>query len=94
MAQIVSLQAGEGKELLGVETMTHFRRLRLQPLQARPSQMWDFTVLMDKSSTTEKDWPIGELKKIVRHLTKLKKDDTIPSSSCVTPFDATNAPLR
>jgi hypothetical protein len=37
ISQIVVLQAKEGKELSGVELITHFICLCIQPLQARAS---------------------------------------------------------
>jgi hypothetical protein len=43
MARITELQAEEGKELSGLEIIMHFFWLRLQPLQARASQIWSYT---------------------------------------------------
>jgi hypothetical protein len=64
----------------------------IKPLQARASTMWAYFGPKDKSRVSDQDLHTSELKKLARRLTKLTKEDEIPSSCCVDPFDATKPP--
>ena len=87
MKKIYALQSATGKELSGLQIITHFLRLRIQPLQSRPSAMWTFSGPEDTSRVSE-DLTTAELEKLARRLTKLTRKDEIPSSCRVKPFSA------
>jgi hypothetical protein len=42
MEKINALQSTIGKELSGLQLMAIFMRMRIQPLQARARQMWNY----------------------------------------------------
>jgi hypothetical protein len=87
MARVHTLQTDEGKELSGLQIMTHFLWLRVQPIQARVHSMWSYMGSKDPTRISKEDLPTAELEKIARQFTTLTGADTIPSSCRVTPFD-------
>lgn len=87
LKRIRKLQSTKGKELSGIQIMTHFLRLRIQPLQARPLSMWTFSGSEDNARVS-KDLATEDLEKYARRLTKLSKKDEIPSSCRVSPYSA------
>jgi len=85
--KLYALQSTAGKELSGLQIITHFIRLRIQPLQSRPTAMWAFSGPKDASRVSE-DLTTADLEKLARRLTKFTRKDEIPSSCRVKPFSA------
>ncbi|KAM0887740.1 hypothetical protein ACQ4PT_028807 [Festuca glaucescens] len=92
MARIHTLQTDEGKELSGLQIMTHFLRLWIQPIQARVHSMWNYMGSKDPTKISKEDLSTAELEKIARQFTTLTAADAIPSSCRVTPFDKKHLP--
>jgi hypothetical protein len=92
MARVHTLQTDEGKELSGLQIMTHFLWLRVQPIQARVHSMWSYMGSKDPTRISKEDLPTAELEKIARQFTTLTGADTIPSSCRFAPFDKENPP--
>jgi hypothetical protein len=91
-ARIHALQTGEGKDLSGLQIMTHFLRVRVQPIQARVHAMWCYSGSKDPTRVSKEDLSTAELEKIARHFTTLTASDNIPSPCRVTPFDKKHPP--
>ncbi|KAM0825709.1 hypothetical protein ACQ4PT_069374 [Festuca glaucescens] len=87
MARIHTLQTDEGKELSGLQIMTHFLRLRVQPIQARVYSMWNYMGSKDLTRISKEDLSTAELETIARQFMTLTAADSIHSSCRVTPFD-------
>lgn len=83
--QICRLHSTTGKELSGVQIMTHFLRIRHQPLQARSRPMWMYTGSKDVDRVSA-DIPLEYFNKLVRHFTKLTKADEVPTKCRVRPY--------
>ena len=92
MARIHTLQIDEGKELSGLQIMTHFLRLRVQPIQARVDSMWNYMGSKDPTRISKEDLSTAELEKVARQFTTLTAANAIPSSCRVTPFDKKHPP--
>ena len=91
MKKIYDLQSTPKKELSGLQLMTHFLRLRIQPLQARANPMWMYSGPGNEMKISV-DLSVEELEKLARRFTKLTKNDPIPSECLVKPYSA-NHPL-
>jgi hypothetical protein len=87
MTRIRALQAAERKELLGVQIITYFLRLCIQPMQGRVSRICSYSGLEDKSRVPKEAWPEGDLEKLVQRLTMLTKKHRVPSSCLSKPYD-------
>ena len=87
MKKIQKLQSTPKKELSGLQIMTHFLRLRIQPLQARDNPMWTYSGPEDETRISV-DLPVESLEKLARRLTKLNKNNKIPSECLVKPYSA------
>ena len=87
MAEIHELQSTAKKELSALQLMTHFLRLRIQPLPARANPMWNYSRPGDEMKISA-DLTVDELEKLARHFTKLTKNDPIPSECLVKPYSA------
>jgi hypothetical protein len=57
MTRITTLKTTLNKEMNGVQLIAYFVRIRIQPLKAKASQMWNLSGLKDKSRTSEDDVP-------------------------------------
>ena len=91
MKKIHELQSTSKKELSGLQLMTHFLRLRVQPLQARTNPMWAYSGPGDEARISV-DLPVESLEKLARRFTKLNKSNSIPSECLVKPY-STDHPL-
>ena len=87
MSKIRELQSTAKKELSGLQLMTHFLRLRIQPLQARTNPMWTYSRSGDEARISA-DLSVDELEKLVRGFTKLTKANPIPSECLVKPYSS------
>ena len=87
MEKIVELQSTPKKELSGIQILTHFLRLRVQPLQARANPMWTYSGPGDEMKISA-DLSVDEIEKLARRFTKLTKKDLIPSECLVKPYSA------
>ncbi|KAM0904346.1 hypothetical protein ACQ4PT_018060 [Festuca glaucescens] len=92
MARIHALQTDKGKELSGLQIMTHFLRLQVQPIQARVSALWTYSGSKDPTRVSKENLSTSELEKLVRQFTRLTQKDDIPSSCRVVPFDKKHPP--
>jgi hypothetical protein len=92
MAQIHTLQTDEGKEFSGLQIITHFLRLRVQPIQARVHGMWSYSGSKDPTRVSKEHLSTAELEKIARQFTTLTAADAIVSSCRITPFDKKHPP--
>ena len=88
--RIKALQTTRGKELSGVQIIAHFLRIRVQPIQARPSPLWLYSGAGDAARISE-DLPVKDLEKLVRRFTSLSKKTEVPASCRVEPFSGTHA---
>ena len=93
MKRMQKLQSTSKKELSGLQIMTHFLRLRIQPLQARSNPMWTYSGPGDEARILA-DLPVENLEKLARRFTKLNKNDQIPSECRVKPYSAEHALLE
>jgi hypothetical protein len=91
LKKIHELQSASKKELSGLQLMTHFLRLRIQPLQARSRPMWAYSGPGDEAKISA-DMHADDLAKLARRFTKLTKNDPIPSECLVKPY-ASDHPL-
>jgi hypothetical protein len=73
MTRILSLRSAVRKELKGVQLIAYFLHLWIQPLQARVSQIWNYSGLKDKLRICDKDWTNEIFEKRVYSLIKLTK---------------------
>ena len=87
MRKIFELQSTAKKELSGLQLLTHFLRLRIQPLQARANPMWNYSGPGGEMKISA-DLAVDDLEKLVRRFTKLTKSDPIPSECLVKPYSA------
>ena len=87
MKKIHELQSTSKKELSGLQLMTHFLCLRVQPLQARTNPMWAYSEPGDETRILA-DLPVENLEKLARRFTKLNKNNPIPSECLVKPYSA------
>ncbi|KAM0859821.1 hypothetical protein ACQ4PT_046947 [Festuca glaucescens] len=78
MQKIQALQSTVGKELSGLQLMALFMRMRIQPLQARAHQMWNYAGSADETRVSKDDVAEDEVKKAVRRLTNLTTADEVP----------------
>ncbi len=78
MQKIQALQTTVGKELSGLQLMAFFMRMRVQPLQARAHQMWNYSGSADETHVSKDDVAEDEVKKAVRRLTNLITADEVP----------------
>ena len=88
--RIYALQSTKGKELSGLQIMTHFLRLRVQPLQSRSLPLWSFTGPEDSARIVKDNWSLEELNKLARRLTSLTATDPIPTDCRVDPYNSKN----
>ncbi|KAM0839717.1 hypothetical protein ACQ4PT_060139 [Festuca glaucescens] len=92
MARIHALQSDKGKELSGLQIMTHFLRLRVQPIQARVSALWTYSGSKEPTRVSKENVSTSELEKLAQQFTRLTQKDDIPSSYRVDPFDKKHPP--
>ena len=90
MKRIHELQNTRGKELSGIQIITYFLRIRVQPLQARKNPLWLYASDKDVDRLS-KDLSVKDLEKLVRRISSLSKKDAIPTSCRVEPYSGTNA---
>jgi hypothetical protein len=79
IACIQELQNIKGAELSGVQIITHFLRIRVQPLQARTNPLWMYSGAEDVDRVSN-DLPLKDLEKLVHRFTSLRKNHEVPSS--------------
>ena len=87
MEEIIKLQSTPKKELSGIQILTHFLRLRVQPLQAHANPMWTYSGPGDEMKIST-DLSAEEIAKLARRFTKLTKKDSIPSECLVKPYSS------
>lgn len=87
MQKIQSLQTTVGKELSGLQLMAFFMRMRVQPLQARAHQMWNYSGSADTTRVSKVDVAEDEVKKTGCHLTTLTTADEVPIAYQAKYFD-------
>jgi hypothetical protein len=73
-----------------VQILTHFLRIRVQPIQARSSHLWLYSGAGDAARISE-DLPVKDLEKLVRRFTSLSKKVEVPASCRVKPFSSAHA---
>ncbi|KAK1677040.1 hypothetical protein QYE76_037888 [Lolium multiflorum] len=74
IARLQELQNTQGAELSGVQIITHFLRIRVQPLQARQNPHWMYSGAEDADRVSE-DLPLKDLEKLVRRFSSLRKNN-------------------
>ena len=67
--------------------MAFFMRMRVQPLQARAHQMWNYLGLADETRVLKDDVTEEEVKKAVRRLTTLTRANEVPIACQAEYFD-------
>ena len=87
MEKIVELQSTPQKELSGIQILTQFLRIRVQPLQARANPMWTYSGPGDEMKISA-DLSVDEIEKLAHRFTKLTKKDSIPSECLVKPYSS------
>ena len=87
MQKIVKLQSTPQKELSGIQILTQFLQMRVQPLQARANPMWAYSGPGDEMKISA-DLSVDEIEKLARHFTKLTKKNSIPSECLVKPYSS------
>jgi hypothetical protein len=90
IAQIKTLQTTQGQELSGVQIISLFLRMRVQPLQARVRPLWLYSGTGDVARVSP-DLSTKDLEKLVRRFTSLNKKSEVPSSCRVEPFSGAHA---
>ena len=90
MTRIHQLQNTDGKELLGVQIIAYFIRIRVQPLQARKNPLWMYSGAKDVDRLS-KDLSVKDLEKLIRRFTSLNKNHPVPSSCRVKPYSDSHA---
>jgi hypothetical protein len=73
-----------------VQILTHFLRIRVQPIQARSSHLWLYSGAGDAARISE-DLPVDDLEILVCRFTFLSKKDEVPASCRVKPFSGAHA---
>jgi hypothetical protein len=76
--KIQALQSTVGKELSGLHLMALLMRMRVQPLQAREHQMWNYVGSADETRVSKEDVVEDEVSKVVCRLTNLTTADEVP----------------
>jgi hypothetical protein len=77
LTRIQTLKGGRGGALSGTQLMAFFVQHRVQPLQHRLSNLWNFSGLGDSSRVSENLMEKQDVDKRVRDLTKLTKDHAV-----------------
>jgi hypothetical protein len=72
MSRIHQLQNTDGEELSGVQIITYFLRIRVQPLQAHKNPLWMYSGANDVNRLS-KDLSVKDLERLIRHFTSLNK---------------------
>jgi hypothetical protein len=73
-----------------VQILTHFLRIRVQPIQARSSHLWLYSGAGDAARISE-DLPVKDMKKLVHRFTSLIKKLEVHASFRVKPFSDAQA---
>jgi hypothetical protein len=76
--KIKAPQRSKGKELSGLQLIAYFLRLRIQPRQARVSQMWSYSGSSDGTRVSQEDVSEEEVKMMARLLTTLTTSNDVP----------------
>jgi hypothetical protein len=77
LTRIQTLKGGRGGALSGTQLMAFFMQRRVQPLQHRLSNLWNFSGLGDSSQVSKNLMEKQDVDKRVRALTKLTKDHAV-----------------
>jgi hypothetical protein len=77
LTRIQALKRGKGGALSGIQLMAFFVQRRIQPLQHRLSELWNYSCLVDSSRISGDLMEKEEVDKRVRSLTKLTKDHAV-----------------
>ena len=87
---MVALQFEEGQVLTGVHLMTTFLRRLVQPLQARPQAMCEYTSVDDASRVSRASYDATGLLSVVKILTSVKDLKSRALASPIKPFAKDN----
>ena len=80
--------AGLQKDYVFTRLISIFMRRRIQPLQVRPSTMWEYSGSQDASRMKRKDFATQEaLDEAVHSVIKGAKTEKLPSDCSVNPYD-------
>jgi hypothetical protein len=77
LTRIQALKGGKGGALSGIQLMAFFVQRRVQPLQHRLTNLWNYSGLQDPSRISEDLLEKQDVDKQVRSLTKLTKDHAV-----------------
>jgi hypothetical protein len=78
ITRIVKQKTAFNMEMNGVQLIAYILRIRIQPVKARISQLWNYAGPKDQSRTSEEEALEEIIQKQVRALTKLTKKNLVP----------------